>query len=1449
MDAHWCIATALGRVAAVAACLLAVLPAGANNVSGAWSPVKPWPLIAVHAVLMPDGRVLTYGSTSSGQQTAIFIYDVWDSAAGLDGGHTTLPNNTGTDIFCSSQVMLPAGNQVFIAGGDNWTGSGTTNTGNNNSNLFNLGSNTMTRQSNMNRARWYSSSTTLLNGETYIQGGAGGTDRPEIRDTNGVFRLLSGANTSGLDFMFPRNFIAPDGRVFGYDSDGRMYYVNTGGSGAVASVGQFGGPTGSDSSAAMFRPGRILQFGGNSSGALVIDINGASPTVTTTQSLSSRRRLVNATVLADGKVVATGGSDVWNELVGVNYSAEIWNPATGQWLRGANQARSRLYHSTAILMPDASVLVLGGGAPGPENNTNVEVYYPPYLYAAGGGFATRPVIESAPGTIDVGETFEVGLGSTAAIGRVSMIKTTSVSHSFNMDQRFVELTFQQNGDRLVAQAPTRATDAPPGFYLLFVLNGAGTPSVAKIVKVPVAPVVNPAVTPVLVNPGAQSGQAGTAATLQLSATDPNGDSIAYGASGLPPGLFVNAVTGAITGTPSASGTFNVVVSATDGVNTDSENFTWTVAQGPPFVLNTPPPPPPAIAGSSVTFTASVTGGAGMQFQWDFDDGTPVTPFSSAATIQHQFAEAGIYYVMLTARDASGTEQSTTFVQLVHYPLTANRPAISGNVAFEDRATGTDRVWVVNQDHNSVSAFSSATNSKLATITVGTAPRALAVRANGEVWVTNKSSASITVIDATSLVVTRTIALPFASQPFGIAADPTGNSVYVALEGPGRVLRLDGSTGAVLGSADVGPNVRHLTLTGDGTRLYASRFVTRPLPGESTASVQTTSGGQPVGGEIVVLNAPAMSVLATVVLRHSDKPDFENQGRGIPNYLGAVAISPDGRSAWVPSKQDNLKRGTRRDGQGLNFQNTVRAISSRIDLATGAEDYARRIDHDNSGVASAVAFDRLGVYAFVALETSRQVAVIDAHRGFELFRIAVGRAPQGLALSSDGNRLYVNNFLDRTLGIYDLAQLLATGIANVPRLATRVSHSGEKLDPQVLLGKQLFYDASDTRLARDAYISCASCHNDGGQDGRTWDLTGFGEGLRNTTALRGRAGAQGSLHWSNNFDEVQDFERQIRDLAGGSGLMANADFNAGTRSAPLGDPKAGISADLDALAAYVKSLTAFASSPLRNPDGTLTAAATTGRSVFVAKNCGSCHAGSAFTKSSGNNPEDVGTINADSGNRLGGPLAGIDVPTLRDVWATAPYLHRGSAATLGDAIRAHAGVTVTDPELASLVAYVAQIGGQESPPTGGTPGGTPNTGTGLRGLYFNNVTLSGSAVLERTEKVNFTWSESPGPGVNANQFSVRWTGFVEATANGNFQFRTRSNDGVRLWINGTLVIDNWTAHATAENDSPPITLTRNQRYAVAVEFFDNSATAVARLYWLRPGQTSFAIVPITRLYAN
>ena len=1270
-------------LAAVLLSPLLLTAAHANNVDGAWTPVRPWPLITLHAALTPDGRVLTYRGSGD--------LDVWDPTEGLDGGHVTIPNTSATNFFCSSLLALPDGSGVLIAGG------GTTlEEPNRRTNVYDYGSNSLARTEDMNRARWYATSTTLLDGQTYIQGGKNGTDRPEIRNQAGDYRLLSGANTDDLLFAYPRNFVAPDGQIFGFDGNGNMYYVDPGDNGSLVSRGQFSGPIGRDSSAAMFRPGRILQFGGASNGARIIDITGGSPNVTATQALSSKRRWVTATILADGTVLATGGSEVKNELTGVNNHAEIWNPNTGEWKRGAEGTLARLYHSllSCFLTAACSWPVAACRDRWTTTTRKSTTRHTCTRREAAGPNGRSSIPRRARSRS--GRTFTVDLAAGDIADRVALVKTGAVTHSFNMDQRFIELTFQQSGSRLSVGGPARAADAPPGFYLLFVINAAGTPSHGHIARIGVASTPDPEVVPSIEDPGNQNGETGVEATLQLSATDPNGDPLTFSASGLPPGLSVEASTGLVSGMPTTVGTYNVNVSASDGINSASASFTWAIAAASTtFVLHPPATPAPALAGTEIELTADATGGTDLTYSWDFDDGTPPTPFNPSPVVNHQFTRPGIYYVTVTAVDAGGLPQLATVVVKVHLPITANAPSSSSSIILEALPGGGERLWVVNPDNDSVTAFDTELNSRLAEVDVGKAPRTLAAVSGGEIWVANKGAASITVIDADTRTVERTIALPFASQPYGIAASPTGDAVYVVLEAPGRLLQLDPASGAVLASLDVGPSPRHVALSSDGSRAYVSRFITRPLPGEDTAAVGTSSGGEPLGGEVVVVNTGSMSAVRTIVLRHSDKPDFDVQGRGIPNYLGAAAISPDGRSAWVPSKQDNVQRGGLRDGEDLDFKNTVRAISSRIDLQSEQEDYGSRIDHDNSGVTSAAAFDGLGLYLFAALETSREVSVVDAHGDSEIFKINTGRAPQGLAFSRDNQTLYVANFMDRTVGVYDASTLLSEGIANVPLVATLSAVSSERLGAQVLQGKRLFYDARDPRLAKDAYVSCASCHNDGGHDGRVWDLTGFGEGLRNTVNLRGRAGGQGSLHWSNNFDEVQDFEGQIRNLSGGTGLMTNAQFTTGTRNQPLGDAKAGVSNDLDALAAYVASLGEFDASPFRNPDGSLTAAAQVGREVFIAKDCASCHGGTAFTISAANNPRDIGTLTTASGKRLNGTLSGIDIPTLRDAWATAPYLHRGSAQTLQEAIRAHDGLTITDAELDDLVAYVRQIGGQET----------------------------------------------------------------------------------------------------------------------------------------------------------
>jgi YVTN family beta-propeller protein len=789
--------------------------------------------------------------------------------------------------------------------------------------------------------------------------------------------------------------------------------------------------------------------------------------------------------------------------------------------------------------------------------------------------------------------------------------------------------------------------------------------------------------PTVTNPGSKTHIAGSPTTLQIQALDADGDALTYSATGLPTSLTINTTSGLISGTPTVPGVFNVTVSVTDSKSTPvTASFVWTINNA--LVLQTPLSTA-ALVGTAVNFSASSTGGVNPRYRWNFGDGSATTAYSSATTASRTFAAAGRYLVTIEATDDTGVLRSASFYQTIHAALTTRKPTVSSSIILEDRTAANDRVWVVNPDTDSVSVFDAVTRSKLAETTVGAAPRSIALAPDGRVWVTQVESSTISILNGSTYAIAATLTLPRGSRPFGIAFDPVGTAAFVVLEGSGQLLKLHPTTFAQIGSISVGQHARHVSVSADGSRVYVSRFITPPVTSENTATPDTTGRG----GEVVVVTGGTLAVERTILLQHSEKSDSPTAARGIPNYLGAAAISPDGLSAWVPSKQDNIKRGTLRNSVGLNHDQTLRAISSRINLTTQSEDYASRVDFDNAGIPSAAVYDPWGGYVFVSLESSRSVAVIDAWNKEIIGRFDVGRAPQGLALSPDGQTLFVHNFMDRTVSVHDVSSYIRGGNATPSLLATLNSITTEKLSAVVLQGKQLFYDARDNRLALQEYMSCAACHNDGGHDGRVWDITGFGEGLRNTITLRGH-GNHGMLHWTGNFDEVHDFEGQIRTLAGGIGLMTDTQFNTGSRNQPLGDAKAGVSGDLDALAAYVKSLTAESRSPFRNTDGTLTAAGVAGELVFRRQNCATCHSGANYTNSELNVFSDIGTIKPASGKRLNGTLTGFDVPTLRGLWATAPYLHDGSASTLANAVTAHAGLTLSPADLNNLVAYLQQI---------------------------------------------------------------------------------------------------------------------------------------------------------------
>lgn len=683
---------------------------------------------------------------------------------------------------------------------------------------------------------------------------------------------------------------------------------------------------------------------------------------------------------------------------------------------------------------------------------------------------------------------------------------------------------------------------------------------------------------------------------------------------------------------------------------------------------------PVAVGAAVELAAGDAEDA-VAFRWAFGDGA--TGEGQRAT--HAYDAPGRYRVALTV-EAEGRSRTCTGTQIVHRPLPARPPASASTVAID---TERRRIWVVNQDAGTVRIVDADALEPGLEVPVGADPRTVAVGPDGRAWVAAQGDDAVVLVDADGSV--ERVEFRHGAAPFGVALTPDGTRAVVSLEGTGEVAVLDvemPTAPPVLIPVESGAKLRGLSISPDGSTAWVARLISRP-EGGTVYAVPLTADGE---------------VRAHALVPWLD-PDRSDGGRGVPNYLGGIALAPDGADLWVPGKKDNIARGATRDGQPLNTTNTVRTIVARVHAETGEELVGARIDLDDHNMARAVAFSPVGDLAFIASMGTNRVDVYDTYAGTLVSGFSTGLAPEGLAVSADG-RLYVQATMSRSLAIYDVGALLAGRDALAEPIGEISTVETEPLGDVVLRGKQLFHNADSRQMSQDGYISCATCHLDGAEDGMIWDFTDRGEGLRNTIDLRGRAGtAHGPVHWSANFDEIHDFEHDIRGAFGGSGLMADADFAEGTRSDPLGDPKAGVSERLDALAAYVATLDTYPRSPYRAPDGSQTEAGERGADLFRALDCLDCHVGQQLTDSPDDVRHDVGTLTDASGQRLGGPLDGIDTPTLHGVWATPPYFHDGSAATLRDTIdRAGHGNAqwLDDDRKSDLVAFLSELEGEMLP---------------------------------------------------------------------------------------------------------------------------------------------------------
>ncbi len=552
---------------------------------------------------------------------------------------------------------------------------------------------------------------------------------------------------------------------------------------------------------------------------------------------------------------------------------------------------------------------------------------------------------------------------------------------------------------------------------------------------------------------------------------------------------------------------------------------------------------------------------------------------------------------------------------------ANAPVSSSTIALgKDTLT----MAAANMLSDSVTFLVPSQGKILGEVPVGKDPRSVAITPNGlRALVANRGDDTLSVINVGALTVTATIPLGGVA-PYGVVAND--RFAYVSLEDSDEIVAVDLSTGQVAQRLPVADAPSGLALWGDF--LYVTHFWS---------------------GQITLVYVPQWRVIGTV-------------STGTDTGLSqSLQIDPVRGVAYLPQTRSNAQN------VHLTFDTTVFPIVNTVDLRALTLNRPARVSLDTAdrpvNLPFAVAYDGLNNWLYVANAGSNDVSVIDLRTGLARNHFDVGANPRSILLNRDTSLAYVHNVLDATITIIDTRK---------QTIVQQLPISNITLPNDQLIGAQLFNSAADPRLSQDKWISCATCHFDGGSDGRVW--AGFPDGPRNTPVLYGLA-ETAPYNWSSTWDEIADVELKIRWLQGGTGLIE------GQPSPPLDKPNAGRSPDLDTLASYILS---FSTLPAPTQDAAQVAR---GQQVFVEQNCASCHVGQV-----GSNLQsfDVGT----GLSPLEKHGTSFDTPSLRWLWLSAPYFHDGSAPSLRQLFEQPGKhqllYTVSPQDIDALVAYLLSI---------------------------------------------------------------------------------------------------------------------------------------------------------------
>jgi len=440
--------------------------------------------VAIHSQVMPNGKVLLWAYPRSTVGT-------W--AVVLDPATRTFTNVSMSyqrDAFCSGNDLLPNGD-VFLTGGHQYHGQNPSthedDTGSPDTDTFNPATETWTQGPPMDQARWYPTNLELGNGNILMFAGQvkPGKMAATVQEYDPATNKMSTlpATADRVQPVYPRMTLLPNGKIldsepnkgtelFDPATDRWSWLGNT----------QLGQARSEGNTVLLPGLNKVLIVGGRNgktgatNTAEVIDFSKANPAWHYTRPMRYARAYANGVLLADGTVLEVGGGTGGTYTSPVR-TAELYNPATATWSTMATQTAPRIYHSTAVLLPSGQVL--SAGMDSGTYQSTAEIYSPPYLF-----HGPRPKISSAPSSVAYRESFAVSTPDASGIKRVALVKPSGATHALGQDQRYVEVSFTRTSrTELTVTAPPDGNHAPPGWYMLFIVNSHGVPSVASWVRV------------------------------------------------------------------------------------------------------------------------------------------------------------------------------------------------------------------------------------------------------------------------------------------------------------------------------------------------------------------------------------------------------------------------------------------------------------------------------------------------------------------------------------------------------------------------------------------------------------------------------------------------------------------------------------------------------------------------------------------------------------------------------------------------------------------------------------------------------------------------------------------------------------------------------------------------------------------------------------------------------